>query len=33
MPFEVYRQLYLSHDRLRAKRVNGTTGKKVKGEG
>jgi glutamate--cysteine ligase len=25
MPFENYRQLYLSHDRLRAKRVNGTT--------
>jgi glutamate--cysteine ligase len=24
MPFEVYRQLYLSHDRLRARRVNGT---------
>ncbi len=25
MPFEIYRQRYLSHDRLRAKRVNGTT--------
>jgi glutamate--cysteine ligase len=24
MPFEVYRQIYLSPDRLRAKRVNGT---------
>jgi glutamate--cysteine ligase len=28
MPFEVYRQLYLSSDRLRAKRVNETTGKR-----
>jgi hypothetical protein len=32
MPFEIYRQQYLSPDRLRAKRVNGEK-RGVKGEG